>query len=46
MSDAFRKGSDDDAEALELCYRDDMLVHEGKYYGDFEIAASFGGDAS
>ena len=42
----FPKGSDDDAEALELCYRDDMLVHEGKYYGDFEIAASFGGDAS
>jgi hypothetical protein len=27
---------------LEVCYHDDMLVYEGKYYGDFEIAAEFG----
>ena len=38
----FPKGSDGDAEAIELCYHDDLLVHDGKYYGDFEIAASFG----
>ena len=38
----FPKGSDGDAEAIELNYCDDLLVHEGKYYGDFEIAASFG----
>ena len=31
-----------DGEAIELCYHDDLLVHDGKYYGDFEIAASFG----
>jgi hypothetical protein len=40
----FPKGSEGDSEALELCYHDDMLMHEGKYYGDFEIAASFGSD--
>jgi hypothetical protein len=38
----FPKGSDGDAEAIELCFHDDMLVYEGKFYGDFEIAASFG----
>jgi hypothetical protein len=38
----FPKGSDGDAEAIELCYHDDLLVHDGKYYGDFEIAAAFG----
>jgi hypothetical protein len=38
----FLEGSDGDAEAIELCYHDDLLVHDGKYYGDFEIAASFG----
>jgi hypothetical protein len=38
----FPPSSDGDAEAVELCYRDDLLVHDGKYYGDFEIAASFG----
>lgn len=38
----FPEGSDGDAEALELCFHNDMLVYEGKYYGDFEIAASFG----
>jgi hypothetical protein len=27
---------------IELGFHDDMLVHDGKYYGDFEIAASFG----
>jgi hypothetical protein len=37
----FPEGSDGDIDAIELCYHDDMLVHEGKYYGDFEIAASF-----
>jgi hypothetical protein len=42
----FPKGSDGDTEALELCYHDDMLVYQGKYYGDFEIAASFGGDSA
>jgi hypothetical protein len=40
----FPKGSDGDAEALELTYHDDMLMHDGKYYGDFEITASFGSD--
>jgi hypothetical protein len=40
----FPNGSDGDADALELCYHDDMLVYQGKYYGDFEIAASFGSD--
>lgn len=40
----FPKGSDGDAEAIELCYHDDLLVHDGKYYGDFEIAAAFGID--
>jgi hypothetical protein len=38
----FPKGSDGDTDAVELFYRDDMLVYEGKFYGDFEIAASFG----
>jgi hypothetical protein len=37
----FSKGSDGDAEAINLFYHDDLLVHDGKYYGDFEIAASF-----
>jgi hypothetical protein len=40
----FPKGSDGDAEALELCFHDDMLVYDGKFYGDFEIAAAFGSD--
>jgi hypothetical protein len=40
----FPAGSDGDAEAIELCYHDDLLIHDGKYYGDFEIAASFGAD--
>jgi hypothetical protein len=40
----FPKGSEGDSEALELCYHDDMLMHDGKYYGDLEIAASFGSD--
>jgi hypothetical protein len=39
----FPQGSDGDSEALELCYHDDMLVHDGKYYGDFEIATWFPG---
>lgn len=38
----FPEGSDGDAAAIELCYHDDLLVHDGKYYGDFEIATSFG----
>ena len=29
---------------LELGFTDDMLTYEGKYYGDFEIAAEFGSD--
>lgn len=29
---------------LELCFHDDMLVYEGKYYGDFEIVS--GDDAA
>jgi hypothetical protein len=29
-------------EALELNFTDDLLAFDGKYYGDFEIAASFG----
>jgi hypothetical protein len=40
----FPQGSGGDAEAIELCYHDDLLVHDGKYYGDFEIAASFSSD--
>jgi len=28
---------------LELVYHEDMLVHDGKFYGDFEIAADFRG---
>jgi hypothetical protein len=41
----FPQGSDGDSEAMELCYHEDMLVHGGKFYGDFEIATSFGPDA-
>jgi hypothetical protein len=37
----FPRGSD--AEALELRYHADMLVYDGKYYGDFAIATSFSG---
>lgn len=40
----FPEGRDGDAEAIELCYHEDMLAHEGKFYGDFEIATSFGPD--
>jgi hypothetical protein len=28
-------------EELWLEYHEDMLVHEGKFYGDFEIATNF-----
>jgi hypothetical protein len=28
----------------ELGFTDDMLTYEGRYYGDFEIAAEFGSD--
>ena len=38
----FPKSSDGDAEVIELRYHDDLIFHDGKYYGDFEIAASFG----
>jgi hypothetical protein len=31
-------------DALELSFTDDMLTYEGKHYGDFEIATSFGSD--
>jgi hypothetical protein len=41
----FPAGSDGDSEAVELCFFDDLLVYDGKYYGDFEIAASFGAKA-
>jgi hypothetical protein len=27
-------------EVLELRYHEDMLTHEGKFYGDFEIAST------
>ena len=37
----FPEGNHGDSDALELCFHDDMLVYKGKYYGDFEIAASF-----
>ncbi len=30
-------------EDLRLSFHTDMLVHEGKYYGDFEIVAKEGG---
>jgi hypothetical protein len=29
---------------IELGFADDLLIYEGKYYGDFEIAADFGDD--
>jgi hypothetical protein len=29
---------------IELGFTDDMLTYQGKYYGDFKIAAEFGGD--
>ena len=31
-----------DGDELELEYHEDMLVYEGKFYGDFEIANDFG----
>jgi hypothetical protein len=31
-----------DHDEVELGFTDDLLTYQGKYYGDFEIAASFG----
>jgi hypothetical protein len=32
------------AQEIELGFTDDLLTYEGKHYGDFEIAAEFGGE--
>jgi hypothetical protein len=34
-----------EGDELGLWFHDDMLVWQGKYYGDFEIAADFPGNA-
>jgi len=35
---------DPTGDALQLRFHEDLLVYEGKYYGDFEIAANFRAD--
>jgi hypothetical protein len=34
---AIRWIGDTEGAQIELGFRDDMLVHDGKFYGDFEI---------
>jgi hypothetical protein len=42
--DELRCLGDSEPSELILRYTEDMLTYEGKYYGDFEIAADFGSD--